>query len=124
MSRRTFPPQLVCVCVIHRTWIHAVKSAGRGHWEEKGPRVPILLGGMKLLSKKYMQYRERNVSTTDRGELFIAKGHGHTITAGFMLVINNWKVKVKRGYLAIRVITVANKLPEGIKNNKTKVKKK
>lgn len=37
-----------------------------------------------------------------------------------MLVINNWKVKVIWGYLAIRVITFANKLPEG----KDKKKKK
>lgn len=59
-----------------------------------------------------MQCREGDVSTTERGELFIANGHGHKLTAEFMLAINNWKVEVKRGYLASRVITFANNLPD------------
>lgn len=85
--------------------------------------MPILLGGLKLLSKKHMQCREGDVSTTERGELFIANGHGHKLTAEFMLAINNWKVEVKRGYLASRVITFANNLPDSKDKKKTKTTK-
>lgn len=70
-----------------------------------------------------MQCSKGNISTTERGKPFIIKRHGHSATMEFMLVINNWKVEVITGYLAIIIITFSKNLPVRGRKRKEKEKK-
>lgn len=45
--------------------------------------------GWKFYLKNVCSVCRGDLSTTEKEKIFIAKGHGHIIIAGFMLAINN-----------------------------------